>query len=145
MSVSRSRSDRILGLGWVVYGAAELFYSVYLFLRVYLRTFERTGTLQDFVMLLPSWVFLALLVVGGVGIAFGRKWAWIMTLVLSLLYSVFSAFAVRASVNIWARHHPPTGQVARTLLPMVALWVLTIWTAVRFFSLPRPWRSTATS
>jgi len=94
---------------------------------------------------LPSWVFLALLVVGGVGIAFGRRWAWIMTLMLSLLYSVFSAFAVRAFVNIWARHHPPIGEVTSDLLPIAALWFLTIWTAVRLFSRPRPWRSTATT
>ena len=143
MSVSRSRSDRTLGLGWVLYGAVALFDSLYLV--IHLRVSERLGTLADFINLLPFWVFLALLVAGGAGIAFGRRWAWIMTLVLSLLYSVFSAFTVLGYFNIWALHRPPIGEVIRHLLPITALWVLTIWTAIRFFSRPKPWRSTATT
>ena len=143
MSVSRSRSDRTLGLGWVLYGAVALFDSLYLVIQ--LRVSERLGTLLDFIGLLPFWVFLALFVAGGAGIAFGRRWAWIMTLVLSLLYSVFSAFSVLGYVNIWALHRPPIGEVIRHLLPITALWVLTIWTAIRFFSRPKPWRSTATT
>ncbi|MBZ5524686.1 MAG: hypothetical protein LAP21_20805 [Acidobacteriia bacterium] len=143
MSVSRSRSDNILGLAWVLYGAVALFNSLYLV--IHLRVSERLGTLLDFIRLLPFWVFLALFIVGGVGIAFGRRWAWIMTLVLSLLYSAFYAFAVRGYVNIWALHRPPIGEVIRYLLPITAVWVLTIWTAVRFFSRPKPWRSSATT
>ena len=139
----KSTWDRILSLCWVLYGAVALSDSLYLV--IHLRVSERLGTFLDFIGLLPFWVFLALFVAGGAGIAFGRRWAWIMTLVLSLLYSVFSAFSVLGYVNIWALHRPPIGEVIRHLLPITALWVLTIWTAIRFFSRPKPWRSTATT
>ena len=139
----KSTWDRILSLCWVVYGAAELSRSVYLF--IHIRALAHVGAIRDLIGISPFWVLEALFIVGGVGIAFGRKWSWIVTLVLSLLYSAFNAFAARGYVNIWAGHHPPAGEVIRSLLPVAALWVLTIWTAIRFFSRPKPWRSTATT
>ena len=90
---------------------------------------------------MPFWVLLALLIAGGAGMAFGRKWAWIMTLALSLLYSAFSALILRGLLSSWARYQPPAGDVISVLLPLITFWALTVWTVVRFFG--RPWKTRA--
>ncbi len=141
--MTRSTWDRILGLGWILYGSIELPRASYYF--IHIRVLVRSSDLRDFIGVTPFWVLLALLIVGGAGMAFGRRWAWILTLVLALFYSIFSVFAVRGLANVWSSHQPPFGQVTADLLPYVVFWTLTIWTAVRFFSRRKPWHTEARS
>ncbi len=132
--MTRSTWDRILGLAWVIYGAAQLSNAAYLFIR--LGIFRRVVTLPEAAAVSPFWAFLALLIAGGVAMVLGRRWAWVMMLVLSLLYSAFSALNVHAFLYIWTHFHPPIGEAARDILPIIAFWALTAWTVVRFFSRP---------
>ncbi len=134
--MTRPTWDRILALGWVVYGTIELSRSLYLFFHT--RALAGGGDPRDFIAVSLFWLVLALLIIGGVAMALGRRWAWIMILVLSLLYSAFSAINVHGLAYAWARYHPPVGEVTSLLLPLIAFWALTVWTAVRFFS--RPWK-----
>ncbi len=134
--MSRSTWDRILALGWVLYGTIELSQALYYF--IHIRVVARSSDLRDFIGAAPFWILPALLIAGGVGMVLGRRWAWITTLVLSLLYSAFSAFSVRAFIDIWTHFHLPIGEAARGVLPIIAFWALTVWTAVRFFR--RPWK-----
>ena len=137
--MSRSKWDKILGLAWVAYGVAPLSYGAYW----YVRDWRYIGDhLEEIVQpLLGAAVFLLPLVAGGIGIVLRRKWAWTAVLVVSLLTVVISAFSLRALIfDIWPRHFELV-QVIRTLVPNVVFWGLTIWTAVRFFSRPRPWQT----
>ena len=141
--MTRSTWDMVLGLAWILYGTIESSRAAYQFF--HFRALAHGSNLQDFIGISPFWVLLALLMVGGAGMALGRRWAWIMTLVLSLLHSVLSAFAVRGLANGWTFLRPPLGQITWELLPYVLLWALTSWTLVRFFVRPRPWNTPARS
>ncbi len=140
--MTKSVWDRVLGLAWLVYGSIELSRALYLFFHI--RALARGGDPWDFIRISPFWLVLALIVIGGAGMAFGRRWAWITTLVLSLLYSAFSAINVHGLAYTWARYHPAVGEVTSLLLPFIVFWALTVWTVVRFFSRQRPWQSVAT-
>ncbi len=131
--------DRVLGLAWILYGSVELSRALYYF--VHIRVLVRGSDLRDFIGVTPFWVLLALLIVGGTGMALNRRWAWILTLVLALLYSIFSVFAVHGLANVWTFHRPPFGEVTVDLLPYVVFWLLTIWTVGRSLIRPRPWHS----
>jgi membrane-associated phospholipid phosphatase len=135
--LARGRSDRILGLCWIVYGTAGLSIAAY----QYAGLWPRGGRPEDLVWLLPTAAFRLILIIGGIGIALGRRWAWIIILLVSLLSALSSGLALRAFVfAIWPRGVVFT-EVLRTLVPTIAQWSFTVWTAVRFFSRPKPWQT----
>lgn len=141
--MTKSVWGRVLGLAWVLYGSIELSRALYYF--IHIRVLVRGSDLRDFIGVAPFWVLLALLIVGGVGMVLGRRWAWTMTLVVALLYSVFLVFTMRGIAYVWSRFHPPIGDVALDISPRLVIWFLTSWTVVRFLSRPKPWHTEARS
>ncbi len=145
--MTKSRLDRILGLVWVAVGVAELSLLASNLVSMW-RLTGHTEIPAMTVGLLPFAVLFLLLIAGGLGIVFGQKWAWVLTLVVAILWSAFSCLAAAISVvNIWLPHPDrvivPT--MVRMLVTTLVLLGLTIWTVQRSFGWSRRRHSGSTA